>query len=208
VLVPRPETETLIEEALRDLPDENAAPAVLDLGTGSGCLLLSFLFERPMAIGLGCDASIDALRWAETNGQALGLSSRVDWLHGFWTEGVSDTFDIIFVNPPYIRDQDIAGLAPDVAQYEPRGALAGGADGLDAYRQVAPLLARHLAAAGTAYLEIGAAQVDSVGAILRAASLSVLRVVPDLAQIPRCIVVAHSRAEMDKKAVGMTPGNE
>lgn len=191
VLIPRPETETLIEEALREFPAHDSELAVLDLGTGSGCLLLSFLFERPCAVGLGIDSSLDALQWAVGNAPALDLAGRVEWHHGNWTDGISDTFDVIFANPPYIDADELKRLAPDVAQYEPCAALSGGDDGLAAYREIVPHIAQNLAGGGRAFIEIGAGQAEAVGAILADASLTLLRTVPDLSGIARCLVVGH-----------------
>ena len=148
VLIPRPETETLVEEALRLFPERDAPIDVLDLGTGTGCLVLSFLHERPQANGIAVDRSQLALSFAERNAYDLGLWQRVALMHGNWTDGLSDIFDVIFVNPPYVAIGDMASLQPELA-YEPVEALAGGTDGFDAYRQLAPILTGRLKEKGT-----------------------------------------------------------
>lgn len=192
VLIPRPESEILVEEALRHFPRPDERLAVLDLGTGSGCLLLSFLNERPNAEGLGTDTSLDALRWAAGNARGLGLANHAEWYHGWWTEGLNDTFDVILVNPPYVVHNDIAKLEPEVAQYEPVAALSGGTDGLDAYREIAAALAPCLAGRGRAFVELGAGQADAVNAIFTSAGLEHLHTAYDLAGIARCLILARA----------------
>jgi release factor glutamine methyltransferase len=189
VLIPRPETELLVEEALRCFPDRDAELEVLDLGTGSGCLLLSFLSERPGAQGIGVDSSNDALAYAAHNAEKLGLSFRTAFRHGRWAEDLRDRFDIVFINPPYIVHEDIAKLQPEVAYYEPGGALSGGADGLAAYRQIAGSLPQAMRPGGRAFIEIGQGQADAVGEIFAGVGLTLVRAAPDLAGIPRCIVL-------------------
>ena len=192
VLIPRPQSEILVEEALRRFPRPDERLAVLDLGTGSGCLLLSFLNERSNAEGLGIDSSLDALRWAAANARGLGLAHHAEWYHGCWTEGLSDTFDVVLVNPPYVVHNDIAKLEPEVAQYEPAEALSGGADGLDAYREIAAALAPRLAGRGRVFVELGAGQADAVNAIFTSAGLDHLDTAYDLAGIARCLVLARA----------------
>jgi release factor glutamine methyltransferase len=189
VLVPRPDSETLIEQALRAFPDADAALNVLDLGTGSGCLLLAFLHERPYGDGIGIDISTDALTFAMDNAQMLGLAGRTRFFHGTWMANLRGSFDVIFINPPYVAQLDIAGLDPEVGLYEPASALAGGTDGLEAYRQIAPGLGAVLAPEGKAFVEIGAGQAADVERIFAAAGLNVTHIAPDLAGIPRCLVV-------------------
>ena len=191
-MIPRPETETLIETALRDFPERDAPIDVLDLGTGSGCLLLSFLHERPQANGIGVDVSRDALSFAVRNAYDLGLWERTAWVNGNWTDDITDIFDVIFVNPPYIALGEIASLAPEIS-YEPVAALSGGSDGFDVYRQLAPMLGRRLKAEGRVYLEIGAGQSDRIMAVFAASGLSTVSSVADLAGIPRCLVLERSR---------------
>jgi release factor glutamine methyltransferase len=192
VLIPRPETETLVEEALRLFPERDAPIDVLDLGTGSGCLLLSFLHERPCANGIGVDQSQVALSFAERNAYDLGLWQRLALVNGNWTDEVSDIFDVIFVNPPYVALGNITSLEPELA-YEPVEALAGGSDGFKAFRQLAPILGERLKQGGRAFFEIGAGQADRVRDVFAASGLSIVASVPDLAGIPRCLVVELSR---------------
>jgi release factor glutamine methyltransferase len=188
VLIPRPETETLIEEATKIFADKAGALSVLDIGTGSGCLLAAFLKEYPNAQGLGIDASPDALFWARRNLARHGLPTRGRLLQGQWTDGLTETFDIIFCNPPYIETVAIDVLDPDVSRHEPRSALDGGADGTEAYRAVAPQIATHLKQAGTAFVELGAGQVAAVRGIFSAAGLETIKVASDLSGSDRCLV--------------------
>ena len=192
VLIPRPETETLVEAALRTFLEHDAPIDVLDLGTGSGCLLLSFLHERPQANGIGVDASRDALSYAVRNAYDLGLWERTAWENGNWTDNITDIFDVIFVNPPYIALGEIASLAPEIS-YEPVTALSGGSDGFDVYRQLAPSLGRRLKPEGRVFLEIGAGQADRIRAVFAASGLSTVQSISDLAGIPRCLVLERSR---------------
>jgi release factor glutamine methyltransferase len=189
VLIPRPETETLIEQILRHVPDRAAPLSVLDLGTGSGCLLIATLKELPKARGVGIDASSEALLWAERNVRANGLKDRATLIETGWLEEARPGFDIVLSNPPYIPAADIVGLEPEVARYEPRAALDGGPDGLDAYRALAPRIARLLKPGGHAFLEIGMGQDAAVTELCSAARLLVVQIVPDLAGILRCVVL-------------------
>jgi release factor glutamine methyltransferase len=191
VLVPRPDTETLVVQALTEFPDRNVALNVLDLGTGSGAILIAFLKERPNARGLGIEQSQEATIWARRNIARHGLESRMTLQGDDWLMLNEGQFDVIFSNPPYIPSADIETLAPDVRDYEPRPALDGGKDGLDAYRALAPIIARHLKPDGKAFLEIGQGQEGKVPPIMSAAGLETLRAHPDLARIPRCVVLAH-----------------
>jgi release factor glutamine methyltransferase len=192
VLIPRPDTETLVDEALRIFPERDAPIDVLDLGTGSGCLLLSFLHERPQANGIGVDLSKTALSFAERNAYDLGLWQRIALVHGNWTDEVSDVFDVIFVNPPYVSLGEINSLDPEIS-YEPVAALAGGSDGFEAYRQLAPILGSRLKKDGRVFLEIGAGQLERIKDVFAASGLSTVRSIPDLAGIPRCLVLERSR---------------
>lgn len=175
VLDPRPETESLVAEAL-------SAPfsRVLDLGTGSGCILLTLLAERPHATGLGVDLSEAALAVARRNAAALGLDGRVELIRSDWFRAVAGRFDLIVSNPPYIAADEMAGLAPEVRDHEPRAALTDGADGLSAYRVLAAGAPVHLAPGGRILLEIGWQQGPAVAAILRQAGLEEVRILPDL----------------------------
>lgn len=189
VLVPRPDSETLIEQALRDFPDRSAPLRVLDLGTGTGCLLLSSLAAYPNATGLGIDRSAAALEWANRNIRRLGLEERAQLAHCDWNELPPRAHDVVFANPPYVASTDLD--AADDLSHEPRAALDGGSDGLSAYRSIAPLLPALLSPTGRAYLEIGAGQAPSIAKLLEAYSPKVLRIAEDLAGIPRCIVAGR-----------------
>lgn len=188
VLIPRPETETLIEQALRELPVTTNSYRILDLGTGSGCLLISLLKEFTDASGVGIDSSDAALFWAKRNVARYGLTGRCQILRSDWAEA-EGPFDLIVSNPPYIPAADIMDLQPDVRDFEPNAALDGGPDGLAAYLAIAPVLTRNLKADGVALLEIGSGQHHLVRRIMEAQGLAVLRIEPDLAGIPRCVVV-------------------
>ncbi|MCG8443949.1 MAG: peptide chain release factor N(5)-glutamine methyltransferase, partial [Caulobacterales bacterium] len=171
VLVPRPETEHVVEALLA--ADAPAHARVLDLGVGSGAILLSVLAERPDAFGLGVDASPAAIAVARRNARAHALAGRCAFLVSDWDAALDARFDLIACNPPYVRSGDIAALEPEVRDHEPRGALDGGADGLDAYRRLAPRLTVLLAPGGTAAFEVGAGQAGPVKELFTLAGLSV-----------------------------------
>ncbi len=171
VLIPRPDSETLIEAALSRIDDTGAPLRLLDLGTGPGTLLLALLSELPEAAGLGIDASRVALALADENARALGMADRAVFREGDWAAEVAGDFDVILCNPPYIADTE--WLMPDVADHEPAEALFAGADGLDDYRRIIPDLPRLLAPGGAAVLEIGASQLMSVSALAEAAGFAV-----------------------------------
>jgi release factor glutamine methyltransferase len=190
-LVPRPETETLVESVLQEFPDRAAALNVLDLGTGTGCLLLSVLGEYPNARGTGIDASPQALEWAHRNARKLGLADRCRLIKGNWGDDLSDRFDVILSNPPYIRTEDIAQLDPEIRLFEPPRALDGGPDGLDAYRALGPEIARLLKSAGLAFLEMGEGQDKAVVEILTRSGLGTRKIATDLAGIGRCVTAEH-----------------
>ena len=185
VLVPRPDTETLIEEALRIVPDRNAPLRIADLGAGSGAILVAALREFPNATGIGFESSAQALPYAKANAARLtgprAMISPQDWRR------IDDNFDLIFCNPPYIPSADIESLEPEVSRYEPRVALDGGPDGLDAYRSLAELLPVLLVHGGHALLEIGLGQANSMGTLFQA--LEILRLAPDLSGVPRCVIL-------------------
>ncbi len=187
VLVPRPDSETLIEAAVEHLRD--APPArILDLGTGPGTLLLAALPEWPSAKGLGIDRSAVALDYARRNAHRLGLADRAAFQPGDWGEELEGCFDLILCNPPYVETG--AELPRDVADHEPAEALFAGPDGLDDYRRLAPQIARLLARDGLACVEIGAGQQAPVTAIFATAGVRVAARC-DLAGIARCLVVSH-----------------
>jgi release factor glutamine methyltransferase len=189
VLIPRPDTETLIEQLIRECPDRATSLSIMDLGTGSGCLLIAALSEYPNAHGVGVDSSPDALSWARRNLAALGAEGRATLIQTDWAEEASPGFDVILANPPYIRSAEIETLEPEVSRYEPRAALDGGPDGLDAYRVLAPRITRLLKPGGYGFLEFGEGQHEAVSTILTEAGFRNPKIVPDLAGIRRCAVV-------------------
>ena len=193
-LDPRPDSETLIEAALEWAGSRRSEPLrVLDLGTGSGCLLLALLSELPAAQGLGIDASAGAVAVAAANAEALGLAGRARFRTGSWGEGLSERFDIVLCNPPYIPAGEIAGLEPEVARFDPWLALSGGADGLDSYRALARQLPGLLAPGGRAFIELGTGQAAAAGALCEAGGLAVLACRSDLGDIPRCLVLGQQK---------------
>lgn len=185
VLVPRADSETLIEAAIDDFHDTPGPRTILDLGTGPGTLLLAALTEWPGARGLGIDASSQALDYAQINARALGIDDRVRFERGNWFEGRQGTFDLILCNPPYVAIH--AALPAEVRDHEPAEALFAGADGLDDYRTLAPQIARALALGGVAVVEIGHDQGESAAALFRAQGLTV-SVRADLGCRDRCLV--------------------
>jgi release factor glutamine methyltransferase len=187
VLTPRPDTETVVELVLRDLPQDRAA-SILDLGVGSGAILLAILAERPAAKGLGVDVSEAALAVARENAADLGLERRVALLRGDWTRGLgAASFDLVVANPPYIPSADIDGLEPEVRDHEPRLALDGGVDGLDAYRLLAPEILRVLKPGGRFAVEIGYDQSAAVEALFRQAGAVLVATHKDLANRDRVV---------------------
>ena len=176
-LDPRPETEILVQAALAQ-PFER----LLDLGTGTGCILISLLRARPQAQGLGCDISPAALAVAADNARALGVAARARFLCSDWFGALSGTgrFDLIVSNPPYIAADEMAALSPDVRDWEPAGALSPGGDGLDAYRSLARDAGAWLSPEGRILLEIGPTQGAAVSDLLAAAGFEAIRILPDL----------------------------
>lgn len=198
VLTPRPETETILDVVLAPFPPSMRF-RVLDLGVGSGAILLAILAERPAAVGLGVDASEEALAVARENAANLGLAGRAALLRGDWTAGLEDAgFDLVVSNPPYIPTADIAGLAPEVRDHEPRLALDGGPDGLDAYRLLAREIPRVLKPGGVFAVEIGHDQGPAVAALFDNDQTEAVRVVRDLGDRDRVVTGL-------KKTFGQTP---
>ena len=189
VLDPRPDSELLVETALRLFPDADASFSVLDVGTGSGCLLLSILSNRPNAMGVGVDISLDALEVAKNNADALELSNRSNFLCSDWAGALSASFDLVVSNPPYISSAIFETLAPEISHYEPRLALDGGEDGLTAYRSLLSQLRRILQPDGRILLEIGIGQSASVEAIARQYMFEVVEACRDLGDVERCLIV-------------------
>jgi release factor glutamine methyltransferase len=190
-LDPRPDSETLVSALLARISDRNAALALLDLGTGTGCLLLALLSELPQAKGVGVDIEEPACATAAANADAFGLSARAEFRPGDWARGISAQFDVIVSNPPYIESTAIAGLSPEVAQYDPRAALDGGADGLSAYRMLIPQAAARLKPGGLLALEIGAGQGAAVRGLASQAGLTDRGGTEDLAGIERCLLFSR-----------------
>lgn len=185
VLIPRPDTETLIEEAMRVVPDRAAPLAIADLGAGSGAILVAALTALPNATGIGFESSAQAFAYLNANVARL-VPGRAEARLAAW-DTARGPFDLVFSNPPYIPGADIESLAPDVRQYEPRGALDGGVDGLDAYRALANLLPGILKSGGHAFLEIGLGQANAMELLF--SDLEIVRIAPDLAGVPRCLVL-------------------
>ncbi len=175
VLDPRPETEALIEAALSQAFDH-----VLDLGVGSGCILITLLAERTSATGLGVDLSEAACLQASANAVAHGVQDRVEILRSDWFGDIEGRFDLIVSNPPYIALDEMGDLSPEVREHEPRLALTDEADGLGAYRRIAAGAPDHLMPGGRILVEIGPTQARAVGALFDAAGLVDIRVIPDL----------------------------
>jgi release factor glutamine methyltransferase len=191
-LVPRADSETLIEAALAAFPVRQAVRRVLDLGTGTGCLLLAALHEFPAPFGVGVDRVPAAAGLARRNAAALGMADRAAFLCADWAAPLAARFDLILCNPPYIRAGDIPGLMPEVALHEPPSALSGGTDGLDAYRAVMPALPALLDAGGVAVLELGQGQAAAVTALAAAAGFAATTRA-DLAGIDRALVLRLQR---------------
>ena len=196
VLVPRPDSETLIETALELVPDRTRPLRLLDLGVGSGCLLLTLLREYPEATGVGMDASEAALAMARENAEALGVAARArltlgDWRQPDWIERLGGPFDLLVSNPPYIESRTIDGLMPEVARHEPRLALDGGTDGLDAYRLIAAAAPRLIVPGGWLLAEGGEGQASDIAGIFAAAGLSPQPARKDLAGVERVVPAKH-----------------
>jgi len=190
VLVPRPETETVIEAALDTIVRDGLrmeALRILDIGTGSGALLLALVSELPNALGTGTDISTAALTIARANAESLALASRCTFVECDIAAGLPGLFDLIVSNPPYVAHDDIATLEPEVRDYDPVLALDGGADGLDGYRAIAHEARRLLAPGGRLFVELGAGQESAVRALFTEAGLTVGAPRNDLAGIPRVL---------------------
>ena len=186
VLVPRPDSETLIEAAVAHFAEQGPR-RILDLGTGSGALLLAALDQWPEASGVGVDRSDGALAIASANAERLGFAERAAFRLGDWTDGIEERFDLILCNPPYVESG--APLPRDVRDWEPHEALFAGSDGLDCYRQIAPRIASRLAEGGIACIELGIGQSGPAAALFEAHGLSA-GIRPDLAGHPRCLVLS------------------
>jgi release factor glutamine methyltransferase len=194
-LDPRPETETVVEAVLRRVSDRRAPLRLLDLGTGTGCILLALLSELPAATGVGVDIAAGAMITARRNAAALGLAKRAHFVVGDWGAAVTGGFEVIVSNPPYIARAALANLPCEVALYDPCLALDGGTDGLDAYRSLVRDLPRLLKPGAVFVSEVG------LGQTLETSGLAIERCERDLAGIRRCMV-----ARALQKTVGMLGG--
>jgi len=196
VLIPRPETEGVVDEALAELSQRSrSAPRIADVGCGSGCIAIAIARERREAALLAIDASPTALAVARENAAAHGVDDRITFLHGDLLEPLlerGEKLDLVVSNPPYVVDAEFFELAPEVKEHEPRMALAGGADGLSTITRLLDGVGAVLDAGGAVVMEIGKGQDPQVAERVLAAGLDLLRIVPDLAGIPR-VVVARKR---------------
>jgi len=185
-LEPRPDSETLIEVALSK--NKKQELSIFDLGAGTGCLLLSLLHELPKATGLGIDIAPRAVEQAQKNATRLGLEGRAKFQMNNWADGITEKFDIVISNPPYIAHEDIAGLMPEVGNYDPVAALDGGEEGLEVYHFLIPQLSRLLKPQGFAIFEVGIGQAKTVGDIFKKNGFTEISTHRDLSGIERCVV--------------------
>ena len=191
-LIPRPETEMLVDFALSRLPLSGPC-RILDLGTGTGCIALSILAHLPQATAVGIDISPEAIACAMANAQKLELTERFEARAGYWYKPVrrDEKFDLIISNPPYIKTADIEGLMPEVREHDPRAALDGGIDGLNAHRAVAFSARTFIKPGGLIALEVGAGQGPAVAIILRTGGFTTIEVEKDLAGLDRLVHGHH-----------------
>ncbi len=190
-LDPRPDSEVIIETALKLLPNNNDAYRFLDLGTGSGCLLLSLLHEFPKSTGVGIDISLEALKIAQANAELLGCSARAKLIQKNWADHIDEQFDLIISNPPYIPSSEIATLSPEVKLYDPLLALDGGNDGLDPYRYLAKQISPLLKAGAYAIFEFGFGQGEEIREIFKGSGYLIHQMLFDLNNIERAIVIKN-----------------
>jgi release factor glutamine methyltransferase len=193
VLIPRPETELLIEEALFLIRrtrswNRTASPLIADVGTGSGCIAVTLALELPAARLIATDTSTAALDVARDNARRHGVADRIEFRHGPYFAGFASPVDLVVSNPPYVPERDRASLAPEVARFEPAGALFAGADGLDAIRALVPAAAAALQPGGGLIMEVGFGQADAVRLIAEASRFDGVRFVQDLRDISRIVV--------------------
>lgn len=202
-LDPRPDSETLVEAALAACPRRDGAYRVLDIGTGSGCLLIAFLSERSAAVGVGTDIAEGALALARRNAHVTRVGDRARFVRAHWADGVAGGFDLVIANPPYVAETQWPSLEPEVRDHDPPRALLAGRDGLDAYRAIATRLPDLLRPDGVAVIELGQGQADAARTLFSAAGMAVASVVRDLAGTERALVLRplHDSGAA-KKSVG------
>ena len=207
-LVPRPDSETLVEAVLAGIKNQNAPLSILDLGTGSGCLLLALLSELKSASGLGVDLSEEALKIAAENAKLLGLDDRVRFQYSDWLKNIDRNeklFDIIISNPPYISESEIIHLESDVRKFDPHVALSGGDDGLHAYRELIPQMSEFITSDGIIAVEIGMGQALDVMRCGEASGLQIDQILRDIAGIERVLVFRpRNKFKLTKKIVGIS----
>jgi release factor glutamine methyltransferase len=191
-LEPRPDSEALIEVTLKHLgKDGRKNVRILDLGTGTACLLLALLHEAPDAMGLGIDVAPRAVQQAQSNAEQLGLSERAVFKVNNWFDNIGEKFDVIICNPPYISSADMPTLMPEVRDFDPHAALDGGKDGLDVYRLLIPQLPGHLKPNGFGVFEIGQGQAAKVKKLFENADFTDIKTHKDLGGIERCVVATQ-----------------
>lgn len=190
-LVPRPDTETVVETALDLLPDRQAPLLMADFGTGSGCLLVALLHELPQAAGLGVDLSLGALKTARGNAWTNGVGRRSFFALSHWADAITGRFDLIVSNPPYIASPVIPTLDPEVREHDPILALDGGPDGLEPYRILLREAKRLLVPGGLLAVEIGYDQAEDLRSLAASHGLEILKVAHDLSGNPRCVAMRH-----------------
>ena len=189
VLDPRQDTETIIDAAIRRFIGDPPG-TVLDLGTGSGCIIIALLTEWPKARGVAVDVCEKALAVAAGNAKALDMDGRIKFVQSSWGESVKGKYDVIVSNPPYITNQEMTNLPPEVKNYDPILALCGGDDGLDCYRVIVTEIKKLLKKGGAAFLEVGFSQADGVARLVEDSGLFVKAVYPDMAGIPRVVEIS------------------
>lgn len=192
-LDPRPDTETLVEAVLAAFHEALPPRRILDLGTGSGCILCALLQEWPAATGVGVDRSPGAAQAAQRNAQALGFGDRARFVCGDWSSALAAPFDVVVSNPPYVASDEVGALDPEVRRFDPLAALDGGVDGLAAYRALARALPGMMPPGGLVALEVGQGQSNEVGALLGDAGLEIVGVRADLSGIERVILARSSQ---------------
>lgn len=196
VLVPRPDSETAVEAALALMPDRERPWRILDLGVGSGCLMVTLLHEFPAARGVGMEVSEEALAVAQANAGALGVDARArlvlgDWRQSDWHERLDGPFDLLVSNPPYIEAGAIEGLMPEVSRFEPRIALDGGLDGLAAYRTIAAAAPRLVSPGGRILIEAGMGQSPEIYRIFQSTGFTAEAPWKDLGGVDRVVSLRH-----------------